>query len=66
VNEITYTVPDMSCGHCKTAVSAELGRVAGVRTVDVDLGAKRVVVHGEDLDDPSLRSAIAEAGYEAT
>jgi copper chaperone len=66
MTEITYTVPDMSCAHCKTAVSSELGRVTGVRSVEVDLDTKRVVVHGEDLEDASLKAAIAAAGYEAT
>jgi copper chaperone CopZ len=65
MTEIAYTVPDMSCGHCKSAVSSELERVAGVRKVEVDLDTKLVVVRGEDLDDASLRAAIAEAGYEA-
>lgn len=65
MTEITYTVPDMSCGHCKQAVSSELERVAGVRKVEVDLDTKRVVVRGENLEDASLRAAIAEAGYEA-
>jgi copper chaperone CopZ len=65
MTEITYTVPDMSCGHCEKAVSSELAQVAGVSSVDVDLATKRVVVHGEALDDAALRAAIAEAGYEA-
>ncbi len=63
--EIAYTVPDMSCGHCKQAVSNELESVAGVSQVVVDLDTKLVVVRGEELDDASLRAAIAEAGYEA-
>ncbi len=65
MTEITYTVPDMSCGHCKSAVASELGSVPGVAGVDVDLETKRVVVRGEDLDDGALRAAIVEAGYEA-
>jgi copper chaperone len=65
MTEITYTVPAMSCGHCKQAVSAELAAVAGVDTVDVDLDTKLVTVRGHDLDDSALRAAIEEAGYEA-
>lgn len=64
--EMNYTVPDMSCGHCTTAVKSELALVPGVREVTVDLDAKRVVVRGEDLDDARLKEAIAEAGYEAS
>lgn len=62
---ITYSVPGMSCAHCKHAVSQELTKVAGVEGVDVDLDTKLVVVTGGHLDDTSLRAAIDEAGYEA-
>jgi copper chaperone len=63
--QLTYTVPGMSCAHCEAAVIDELSGVAGVERVDVDLGTKVVVVHGEHLDDAALRAAIDEAGYEA-
>ena len=63
--EITYTVPGMSCGHCKQAVTSELQRVAGVESIDVDLDTKLVIVRGSELDDEALRAAIEEAGYEA-
>ncbi len=65
MNELTYSVPDMSCGHCKQAVSTELQAVDGVESVDVDLETKLVTVRGRDLDDAALRAAIDEAGYEA-
>lgn len=61
-----YTVPAMTCDHCKQAVSSELGAVAGVRAVEVDLETKLVTVTGEHLSDEALRAAIDEAGYEAT
>ncbi len=62
---ITYTVSDMSCAHCKRAVTSVLLGVAGVDSVDVDLDTKNVTVHGVGLDDDALRAAIEEAGYEA-
>jgi copper chaperone len=65
MNQMTYTVPGMSCGHCKQAVSSELQDVPGVESVDVDLETKLVVVRGKALDDAALRAAIDEAGYEA-
>jgi copper chaperone CopZ len=64
-NELTYSVPGMSCGHCKSAITSEVSQVAGVESVDVDLDTKLVVVHGASLDDEALRAAIDEAGYEA-
>jgi copper chaperone len=63
--ELTYTVGGMHCAHCKAAVEHEVGRVAGVERVEVDLDAKLVVVRGEGLEDDALRAAIDEAGYEA-
>jgi len=62
---MTYTVSGMSCGHCKSAVEDEVGRVAGVDFVSADLETKLVVVRGEGLEDEALRAAIDEAGYEA-
>lgn len=65
MSERTYTVPGMHCGHCERAVKDEVGAVAGVDSVDVDLETKLVVVRGDPLDDRQLRAAIGEAGYEA-
>lgn len=63
---ITYRVPGMTCDHCTRAVSSELGAVAGVARVEVNLDTKLVTVTGEGLDDAQLRAAIDEAGYEAS
>jgi len=60
-----YSVPGMHCAHCERAVREELAAVEGVDGVEVNLDTKRVVVHGAGLDDQRLRTAIAEAGYEA-
>ena len=60
-----YTVPDMSCGHCKAAVTKEISALPGVESVMVDLDSKRVEVSGSQLDDAAIRAAIEEAGYEA-
>ena len=61
---IAYTVPGMSCGHCRSAVTEEVTALEGVEQVDVDLETKRVTVSGRKLDDAKLRAAIDEAGYE--
>lgn len=63
---ITYTVPTMTCDHCKHAVTTELSAVPGVDEVAVDLGTKLVRVSGRGLDDGALRAAIEEAGYQAS
>ena len=60
-----YTVPGMSCDHCKAAVIEEVSTVPGVATVAVDLDAKLVEVRRVSLDDAAIRAVIEEAGYEA-
>ena len=60
-----YRVDGMSCEHCVVAVTGEVGDVAGVRTVDVDLETKLVRVTGAAIDDAAVVAAIDEAGYDA-
>ena len=62
--QLTYSVPGVSCGHCRAAIIAEVEQLAGVTSVDVDLGAKRVSVAGDELDDAAIRAAIDAAGYD--
>ena len=61
----TYLVAGMTCDHCRTAVTAEVSRVAGVASVDVDLDTKLVRVAGAGIDPAAVIDAIDEAGYEA-
>jgi copper chaperone CopZ len=46
-------------------VTEELGAIAGVTNVQVDLATGRVSVTSDAaLDDATVRAAISEAGYE--
>lgn len=60
----TYSVPGISCGHCRAAITSEVGALAGVTGVAVDLDAKLVQVTGEAFTDAAVAAAIDEAGYE--
>ncbi len=61
----TITVVGMSCEHCVDAIRAEIGRIDGVRDVDVDLGSGAVTVTSDNpVEDATLRDAVEEAGYE--
>ena len=60
---IVYSVPGISCGHCKAAIEGEVEQVAGVTAVVVDVDAKTVTVDGT-VSDADVRAAIDEAGYE--
>ena len=64
-DQLTFRVDGMNCNHCVVAVSGEVGQVAGVTDVEVDLETKLVRVSGADLDDAAVVAAIDEAGYDA-
>jgi copper chaperone len=61
---LTYSVPGISCAHCRTAITAEVTRLDGIDVVDVDLENKIVTVTGADVSDAAIRDAIDEAGYD--
>ena len=65
IEEFKYSVPEMTCGHCESAVKQELAGVNGVSAVHVDLATKVVSVDGEGLDDAAIVAAIDEAGFDA-
>lgn len=58
----TYSVPEISCEHCVTAITGEVSGVPGVTAVDVNIDAKTVTVTGGD--NGAIVAAIDEAGYE--
>ena len=61
--QTTYSVPGISCSHCRWAIDRKVSSVAGVSGVDVDVDAKRVTVTGA-FDDACVRDAIDDAGYD--
>ena len=60
-----FTVKGMTCGHCVAAVTEEVGKIASVSAVEVDLptGAVTVVSDGP-IGAEDFAEAIDEAGFE--
>ena len=58
----TFAVVGMTCGHCVAAVTEEVGAIAGVTDVRVDLASGALEVTS---DAPLARQAVAEAVEEA-
>jgi len=63
MSTLTYSVPSISCGHCKKSIEDSVSKVNGVDKVEVDIDAKSVLVEGTASDD-ALRAAIDDAGYD--
>ena len=65
MTEKTFSVPDMSCGHCKAAVEGGLKELPGVEKANADVGRGTVEISYEDgtVTTEDLKGAIEEAGY---
>ena len=65
MDSAVISVTGMTCAHCVRAVSEEIGALAGVTGVDVNLDTGEVRVTGEPLPDArALSAAVADAGYQ--
>lgn len=60
-----FSVPEVSCGHCKASIETALQPLAGVQQAEVDVDAKSVEVVYDDsvIDRTGVVRAIESAGY---
>ena len=56
---LTLSVPDISCQHCKESIEGAVGALDAVGTVEVEITPRTVDV--EFTDSPETRQAIVEA-----
>ncbi|UCG40704.1 MAG: heavy-metal-associated domain-containing protein [Acidimicrobiia bacterium] len=61
----TLSVPDISCGHCKSSIEGAVGKLDGVSTVEVSIDGRSVDVEfGSPTDLEAIIAAIEDQGYE--
>jgi copper chaperone len=53
----TFSIPNISCGHCTMAIENELKEIAGISSVEGNIEAKTVTVK---WDAPATRDTIIE------
>ncbi|BAN03502.1 cation transporter [Ilumatobacter coccineus] len=58
----TYSVPEISCGHCKQTIESAVQGLGGVSSVEVDIDAKTVAVTGGDSE--AIVTAIEDVGFD--
>jgi len=58
--ETTFTVPDMTCGHCEKTIRNALNEALPGAEVRIDLSSHKVVVDG---DADTAMAAMQEVGY---
>ena len=64
--EETLNVPNISCGHCVSAIESELAEMQGVTSVKADAETKTVIVRWDaPASIESIRAALTEINYPA-
>ena len=62
----TFTIPNISCGHCVNAIKSELSEMTGVASVDGSPEAKQVTVEWEaPATEAGIRATLQEINYPA-
>ncbi len=63
----TYSVPDVSCGHCKMAIERAVGAMNGVNRVEVDVERKSVDIDFDETvaTEEAILATMEEEGYPA-
>ena len=58
-----FTVQNVKCGGCVSAIQDGLKGLPGVAEVEVVIEGGEVTVQGDDLDRAALSAKLAEIGY---
>ena len=65
VQDITLSVPDVSCAHCVKTINGALGALPGVETVSTDIPTKTVHLRYDalQLSLEQIESILDDEGY---
>ena len=66
MTQVTLSVPDISCGHCKSSIEGALQPLDGVESASVSVEDRNVAISYDDasVDVDAFIAAIDEQGYE--
>jgi len=62
----TFTIPNISCGHCVMSIKNELGEIDGIQVVEGNADGKTVTVAWEaPATEEKIRTTLADINYPA-
>ena len=63
---VTYSIPNISCGHCVHTVKTELSDVQGVKSVEADAASKKATITFDaPATEEKIKAVLAEINYPA-
>ena len=61
---VTYSVPNISCGHCVHTIQMEVGDMDGVESVVASADTKKVeIVFNAETNEEAIKALLAEINY---
>ena len=61
---VVFTVPEISCGHCKDTIESTLNNIESIESVSVDIEKKSVeIISSSDLDMMNVSQLLDDQGY---
>ena len=63
---VTYSIPNISCGHCVHTIQTELSDLAGVKTVKADKDTRLVeVIFDAPASEEKIKELLVSIDYPA-
>jgi copper chaperone CopZ len=63
---VTYSIPNISCGHCVHTIQSELSSLTGVASVKADQNTKKaLIVFDDPATEEKIKALLAEINYPA-
>lgn len=63
---VTYSIPNISCGHCVHTVKSEISEMPGVISVDAEITTKQATITFEPpATEDKIKSLLEEINYPA-
>jgi copper ion binding protein len=61
---VTYSVPNISCGHCVHTIQTEVSDLAGIKSVKADVETKKVEIEFDaPASEDSIKTLLKEINY---
>jgi copper chaperone len=61
---VTYSIPNISCGHCVHTIQMEVGELPGVQSVVADQTNKQATISFEPpASEDSIKALLVEINY---
>jgi copper ion binding protein len=61
---VTYSVPNISCGHCVHTIQTEVSDLAGIKSVKADAETKKVAIEFDSpANEEAIKSLLKEINY---